>query len=225
MKTWLTQYYPNLAERAAQRFDAYYAFLSEYNAHTNLTAVSGRAETDNKHFIDSLLGAELVPPGAAVLDIGSGAGFPGVPVRIVRPDIKLTLLDSVKKKVDFLTRLLALLELDGCAAVHGRIEDFPLREGFDCVISRAVAPLRTLAEYALPFVRPGGVFIAYKGQTAPEELAAAGNALKILGGVHEQTVEKDLDAQTRRRLVVIKKRGHCPAKYPRAKNRPRLQPL
>ena len=168
-------------ERAAA-FNRYAEMLRERNEKINLTAITEPEEVKIKHFLDSCSAAELLPGGASVLDIGSGAGFPGLPLKIVRPDLTVTLLDSVNKKVAFMNDVVAELKLSGATAVHARIEDFPHKGEYDAVVSRAVAELTTLAEYALPFVKIGGAFIAYKSEKAESAKSAK---LLLLPGLRE----------------------------------------
>ncbi len=214
-----------LIEQYSEQFRTYCDLLLEWNAKFNLTAITDVEEIYVKHFRDSLLGESLVPENASVLDVGAGAGFPSLPIKIVRPDVKLTLLDSVSKKVTFLQAVIDSLKLENAAAVHARIEDLAKKASFDVVTSRAVAALPTLAEYCLPFVREGGVFIAYKSGDCDEELSRAENAIAILGGAKPELVRVQLDGQTERSIIVIKKIKATPAKYPRGKNLPRKTPL
>lgn len=211
-------------ERAAA-FNRYAEMLRERNEKINLTAITEPEEVKIKHFLDSCSAAELLPGGASVLDIGSGAGFPGLPLKIVRPDLTVTLLDSVNKKVAFMNDVVAELKLSGVTAVHARIEDFPHKGEYDAVVSRAVAELSTLAEYALPFVKIGGAFIAYKSEKAESEAEAAASAITLLGGRIREIREAFVAAGLTRKLIVIDKIAPTPPKYPRGKNLPRLKPL
>lgn len=211
-------------ERAAA-FNRYAELLRERNEKINLTAITEPEEVKVKHFLDSCSAAELLPGGASVLDIGSGAGFPGLPLKIVRPDLTVTLLDSVNKKVAFVSDVVAELKLSGVTAVHARIEDFPHKGEYDAVVSRAVAELSTLAEYALPFVKIGGAFIAYKSEKAESEAEAAASAITLLGGRIREIREAFVAAGLTRKLIIIDKIAPTPPKYPRGKNLPRLKPL
>lgn len=211
-------------ERAAA-FNRYAEMLRERNEKINLTAITEPEEVKVKHFLDSCSAAELLPGGASVLDIGSGAGFPGLPLKIVRPDLTVTLLDSVNKKVAFVSDVVAELKLNGVTAVHARIEDFPHKGEYDAVVSRAVAELSTLAEYALPFVKIGGAFIAYKSEKAESEAEAAASAITLLGGRIREIREAFVAAGLTRKLIIIDKIAPTPPKYPRGKNLPRLKPL
>lgn len=211
-------------ERAAA-FNRYAEMLRERNEKINLTAITEPEEVKVKHFLDSCSAAELLPGGASVLDIGSGAGFPGLPLKIVRPDLTVTLLDSVNKKVAFVSDVIAELKLSGVTAVHARIEDFPHKGEYDAVVSRAVAELSTLAEYALPFVKIGGAFIAYKSEKAESEAEAAASAITLLGGRIREIREAFVATGLTRKLIIIDKIAPTPPKYPRGKNLPRLKPL
>ena len=211
-------------ERAAA-FNRYAEMLRERNEKINLTAITEPEEVKVKHFLDSCSAAELLPGGASVLDIGSGAGFPGLPLKIVRPDLTVTLLDSVNKKVAFVSDVVAELKLSGVTAVHARIEDFPHKGEYDAVVSRAVAELSTLAEYALPFVKIGGAFIAYKSEKAESEAEAAVSAITLLGGRIREIREAFVATGLTRKLIIIDKIAPTPPKYPRGKNLPRLKPL
>lgn len=211
-------------ERAAA-FNRYAEMLRERNEKINLTAITEPEEVKVKHFLDSCSAAELLPGGASVLDIGSGAGFPGLPLKIVRPDLTVTLLDSVNKKVAFVSDVVAELKLSGVTAVHARIEDFPHKGEYDAVVSRAVAELSTLAEYALPFVKIGGAFIAYKSEKAESEAEAAASAITLLGGRIREIREAFVATGLTRKLIIIDKIAPTPPKYPRGKNLPRLKPL
>lgn len=212
-------------ERVKAAFDRYAEMLTERNEKVNLTAITDPEEIRVKHFIDSLAAVDIIPDGAKVLDIGSGAGFPGIPLKIVRDDLAVTLLDSVNKKVAFLCDVIADLGLKNITAVHARIEDFPYKAEFDIVVSRAVAELTTLAEYALPFVKVGGTFVAYKSEKAEAEAAAAENAINLLGGRIREIREVFVAPGITRKLIITDKIAPAPPKYPRGKNLPRLKPL
>ena len=158
------------------------------------------------------------------LDIGSGAGAPAIPLKISFPQLDITMVDSVRKKVDFLNEVVKELELKHIRAIHIRIEDIKERN-FDIVTARAVAPLNTLLEYSLPFLKIGGLLLAYKGKNVHEEITQAQNALNILGGTIESIIQENLDSETVRYLVVVKKVKPTSNSYPRGKNLPRTKPL
>lgn len=206
-------------------FEKYYRLLAEWNQKFNLTAITERDEVFVKHFADSLLGEEFVGENASVLDVGTGAGFPSLPIKIVRDDISLTLVDSLQKRINFLNCVLSELGIKKAEALHARAEDLSCRETFDCAVSRAVAPLSTLCEYCLPFVKTGGVFIAYKAENCEEEVASSLKAAEILGGGRAEIFKRRLDENTERSFVIIRKVRPTPAAYPRGKNLPRKSPL
>lgn len=214
------------------QFELYYKLLVEWNEKINLTAITDPQGVAVKHFADSLaffnyIGA--VPEGASVIDIGTGAGFPGVVLKIVRPDIKLTLLDSLNKRFLFLRELTAQLGLDatflqGRAEVYG--QDIDYREGYDFVVSRAVAQLNVLSEYCLPFARLSGRFVAFKGGSCEEEVQNAKHAIQVLGGKLQRvhTFELPMDGGSRS-LVEIEKVQPTSDQYPRNNGRIKSKPL
>ncbi len=223
----LESYLKNTGTGGGEKFSRFLDLLSEWNGKFNLTAITDREDAEIKHIIDSLLGAEFIR-GDSVLDIGAGAGFPSIPLAIAMPDKKFTLVDSLNKRVGFLNAAITELGLDNVTALHSRAEDLP-RTLYDTVTARAVAPMNVLAEYCLPFVRTGGVMLAYKGSTVAGELAEAQNAIRVLGGGQPQVYTKTLCATGRepvgRTFVVIEKLRPSPHAYPRGGNKPRLKPL
>lgn len=207
------------------KFKIFEQMLIENNKKFNLTSIDDPKEIKIKHFDDSLTIRKYISNKSKVLDIGSGAGFPGIPLRIVE-DFDLTLIDSVNKKVSFMNELIKVLDLENTKAIHTRAEDFAKdhREEFDIVISRAVSNLSTLSEYALPFLKIGGIFIAMKGPKAEEEIEKAQNALKILGGKVIKIDTIDLYGNTRKNILIKKIKANN-KKYPRGKNLARKNPL
>ena len=207
----------NLTHEMYAKYDKYAEFLVEYNKNVNLTAITDPAGILVKHFIDSVIALKYVdiPENSTLIDVGTGAGFPSVPIKIYRPDIKVTLLDSLNKRITFLECLCNLIGIDA-ECVHGRAEDIAkipeYREKFDFSCARAVANLSVLSEYCLPFVSIGGAFISLKG---PNESAVdSENAIKILGGsVSRETIYNV--GQEERKIIVIKKISQTPSKYPR----------
>ena len=203
--------------------------LLEKNQVMNLTAITDPDQVAALHFLDSLAvwqAGEL--EGASLIDVGTGAGFPGLPLRIAHPDLRVTLLDSLGKRVTFLEEVCAALGLSDVACVHGRAEEFAAgrRECFDAAVSRAVADLRILSELCLPLVRVGGRFIAMKSTDCEGELTAAGGAVRTLGGRVERLLDYDIPgAGVRHRLVIIRKERPTPAKYPRRFAQIKKQPL
>lgn len=218
-----------LYEEHGEVFSAFRRLLLEYNGRYNLTAITEEKEVSIKHFLDSLAGEPLFPASARVLEVGSGAGFPSVPLMLARPDLCFTLLESTGKKCDFLKVAAREFALS-CTVCHVRAEDAgkeaDFRERFDVCCARAVARLNTLLEYCLPFVREGGVFLAYKGSGAEEELAEAKHALSVLGGGEVKLYPYTLpDGMGERTIVAVKKIRRTPLKYPRGRGKERSDPL
>lgn len=207
-----------LSDEALARFRTYYAFLEERSQVMNLTAIHGEQDVAQLHFLDcaALLTAEPFA-GKSVIDVGSGAGFPGLPLKIAQEDIRLTLLDSQAKRVHFLAETCEKLGFAGVPCIHARAEEAPeLRGGFDIAVSRAVARLYLLCELCLPFVRRGGAFLAMKGPDCAEELEEAKRAIRTLGGTYERTIPYTIPGtDIVHSVVVIRKTGETPAKYPR----------
>lgn len=214
------------ANDALEKFERYYALLVDWNGRFNLTAITEKNDVFTKHFLDSISASPLIPQNASVLDIGAGAGFPSLPLKIVRDDVSVTCVDSVNKKVTFLGSVIDDLALKNARAIHSRAEDLP-KTGYDVVVSRAVAALNVLCEYCLPFVKIGGTLIAYKSEKTDEEIANAKNAISVLGGKVKEIrdVSAFVGGDATRKLIVIEKIAPTPPKYPRGKNLPRLKPL
>ena len=219
-----------LTAQQCDYFNTYGKFLLEYNEKVNLTAITDPGEIAIKHFADSLLPLALteIAPGASLIDVGTGAGFPGVPLKIVRPDIELTLLDSLAKRLKFLEELSTLLGQHN-AFVHARAEmagaDPALRGRFDCATSRAVAQLAVLCEYCLPLLKIGGKMLALKGPGCGAEIAASQNAIALLGGSVAAVREYALADSGQRTLIVIEKIKSTPKKYPRQRIKLSEKPL
>ena len=206
-------------------YEIYSDYLIEVNSHTNLTSITDPEEIKIKHFEDSLSVLPYIKEGNKALDIGAGAGFPGIPLRIEK-NFDLTLVDSVNKKVNFMNEVIDKLDLSNARAIHTRAEDFAKenRESFDVVVSRAVANMATLSELCLPFLKVGGIFIALKGPKADEELEAAQNAIKILGGQVKEIERFKIDDNDRVNIIV-EKIHPTKKKYPRGKNQAKKNPL
>jgi len=219
-----------LTDEACRHFETYSCLLLEWNQRVNLTAITQPPEVLEKHFLDSIIPLALhkIPRGAAVIDVGTGAGFPGVPIKIVRPDLRLTLLDSLGKRVRFLTELSQMLGQEN-EIMHARAEEAAhnpdLREAFCVATSRAVAALPALCELCLPFVRPGGVFIALKGPDADTEITAARSAVTILAGSTIEKMSYTLPSFGERTVCISEKISHTPTKYPRKPKQMTKAPL
>ena len=215
------------AGETGEKFAAFYAMLTKANAQFNLTRITGEEECRVKHFLDSLAGIDCFPPNADCCEVGSGAGFPSVPLLIARGDLTFTLIESSQKKCRFLETVIKELGLRA-SVVCARAEEAakgPLRERFDICCARAVARLNTLAEYCLPFIKKGGAFIAYKGNAA-EEMEEAKGALRILGGAIEEAAAFDLPQEAgRRTILVCRKIFPTPPQYPRGHGKERTSPL
>ena len=215
-----------------KKLEQYRDLLLEWNEHVNLTAITDPEEIRIKHFEDSLtcLKTDLFTSGVKVIDVGTGAGFPGLPLAMARPDISVTLLDSLKKRLSFLDEVIRQTDTKNAVTVHARAEDGgrdkKLREQFDIVVSRAVSRLSVLCEYTLPYLKVGGTLIAMKGPSAEEELAEAKNAISVLGG-GEATLQKTAleDESLSHCLVLIKKVRPTPTTYPRKAGTPTKNPL
>lgn len=220
-----------LSEKNEEKFSAYTRLLLEWNKKINLTSVTDEKEIIIKHYLDSLsLGSAVDLKGKTLIDVGAGAGFPGIPLKILREDLAVTLLDSLEKRVRFLNEVIGCLSLDGIEAIHGRAEDYGVkqeyREKYDYATARAVAELSVLCEYCLPFVKPGGLFIAMKGPSAETELQEAGKAISILGGRLEDVKKLVLPfSDYERTIILIRKCRHTPAGYPRKSGKPTKSPL
>jgi 16S rRNA (guanine527-N7)-methyltransferase len=216
---------PDLTARQLAQFETYYAMLADWNTRVNLTAITEPEDVAKKHFLDSLSAAPYLKPNASVADVGTGAGFPGVPLLILRPDLKVTLMDSLQKRLVFLDAVLKELKLSA-ELVHARAEDAgqnpKYREKFDVALTRAVSALPVLCELTLPLVKVGGISIAYKGDST-EELAASANALKLLHATAERVIiPADYGA---RELVILTKTDTTAKQYPRKAGTPAKNPL
>jgi len=210
-----------LSDEQMEQFQAYWELLVERNKQMNLTAITEQAEVETRHFLDSLALFQVADlKGKRLIDIGTGAGFPGVPLKIAEPSLELTLLDSLAKRVDFLTEVCEKLELESVRCLHARAEEWVaedgVRESYDYATSRAVARLDILAELALPYVKVGGAFLAMKTAHAEKEIEEARGAVEQLGGAMKEAYDYTLPGtEAAHRIVVIHKIAETPMQYPR----------
>jgi 16S rRNA (guanine527-N7)-methyltransferase len=226
MKEIFLSYGIALSQEEQDLFEKYYELLLFYNQKFNITAITEREEVILKHFVDSALGVDKVC-GQTLFDVGSGGGFPAIPVKIMKEDISLTLLEATGKKCEFLKAVISELDLKNVRVINDRAEllakNSDFREKFSICTARAVARLNSLCEYCMPFVEVGGTFVSYKGD-AEEEILEAKNAVKILGGEIIENYVYELDG-AKRTLVKIKKIKNTPEKYPRGNGKERKNPL
>ncbi|MGN1326647.1 MAG: 16S rRNA (guanine(527)-N(7))-methyltransferase RsmG [Clostridia bacterium] len=218
----------NIDEDIINKFYQYMKILLEWNEKINLTAITDEKEIIKKHFIDCLTILQLIEDNSRIIDVGTGAGFPGIPLAISRK-VEVTLLDSLNKRINFLNEVKNNLKLDNVFAIHGRAEELAqnnkYREMYDVAVSRAVAPMNILLEYLLPFVKVGGTCICMKGPKVLEELNNIENIANTLGGEYVKTINLKLDEEMERNIVVIRKISNTNKKYPRKPGIPTKQPL
>ena len=222
----------SLSEKQIGQFIRYYEMLVKWNERMNLTAITEYEDVMKKHFVDSLSIVKILDLGSVnkILDVGTGAGFPGVPLKIAFPDKEVVLLDSLNKRIRFLDHVIEELDLTDIHAIHGRAEDFArkenYREQFELCVSRAVANLSTLAEYCLPYVKIGGVFISYKSGNVDEEVSESEKAVEMLGGRIEEVIKFQLPGtDINRSFVKVKKVKGTSKKYPRKSGIPAKEPI
>ncbi|MBR3933752.1 MAG: 16S rRNA (guanine(527)-N(7))-methyltransferase RsmG [Clostridia bacterium] len=219
-------------EETANKFDTYYKLLIEWNEKINLTAITEEREAALKHFVDSVkaLDCGLFAENAKIIDVGTGAGFPGLPLKIYRDDLKVTLMDSLNKRINFLNEVISALNLTGIETIHARAEELARnkahREKYDICVSRAVANLASLTELCMPFVKVGGYFVSLKGPKAEEEVEAAKKAIELLGGEFVEIKNYAIDeTDLEHNLVIIKKIKPCEKRFPRNAPKPIKEPL
>lgn len=220
----------NLTNKQLNEFYTYMNLLIEWNKNINLTAITEPEEIIKKHFIDSLTISKNIKKDSSIIDVGTGAGFPGIPLKIVREDINVVLLDALNKRLNFLNEVIKENELKNIETVHFRAEEIgknkKYREKYDIATSRAVAQLNILAEYLLPLVKIGGKCICMKGSNVEEELKNSKKAITLLGGEIEKIEEFILpDSDIKRNVIIIKKVNSTPAKYPRKPGTPAKEPI
>jgi 16S rRNA (guanine527-N7)-methyltransferase len=229
LKNYLDAMKINTTEEQLDKFCLHQEMLASWNEKINLTAITEPGEVALKHFADCIYAACKIPEGASLIDVGSGAGFPGVPLKIMRPDISVLLLDSLNKRINFLNELISALGLEKIETMHTRAEDGAkkeLRESFDIATARAVANLTVLSEYCMPYVKVGGKFLAYKGSAGENEVLDAKNAIATLGGKLIGTEEYILPGtDIRHTLVSIEKIKPTPIIYPRSPGKISKNPL
>ncbi len=224
------EYNIDLNEKQIEQFNKYYEFLVSENQKYNLTAITEYDDVLIKHFLDSVLPYKEFKDNTKILDVGAGAGFPSVPLAILRPDIQFTLIDSVNKKVNFLIQLKTILNLSNINPIHTRCEDFAKlnREKYDYVVARAVAPMNVLCEYLIPFAKVNGQVFMYKGDNFEYEIKQCENVLKMFHVKHFDTLKYQIkynNETINRNIIILNKLNVTNPKYPRGGNKPRLNPL
>ncbi|MDD3397633.1 MAG: 16S rRNA (guanine(527)-N(7))-methyltransferase RsmG [Clostridia bacterium] len=224
LKEIFIKYNINTTDEIIDNFSIFFKELIEWNQKFNLTNITNEDEVIIKHFIDSVLPHNFIPQFSKILDIGAGAGFPSLPLKLIRDDLNIIMLDSLNKRVVFLNHIIENLKLTKITAIHSRVEDFNQRNQFDVVVARAVASLPTLIEYSLPFLKVGGILLAYKSNNAKIEIDASKNALNLVGGELNEVKYYNIE-NNNRCIIVIKKIKPTKTIYPRKKNLPKTNPL
>ena len=227
LKELFLKYNITLSDEQIDKFNQYYEYLISENEKYNLTAITEKNDVYLKHFIDSVLPYNYFKSNSLILDVGAGAGFPSIPLAILRPDLNFILIDSVNKKVNFLNQLISILNLSNVTAFHTRCEDFAKnnREKYDYVVARAVAPMNTLCEYLIPFAKVNGNIVMYKGDNYLDELKTSEKVLKMFHVKHLDTLKYTIEGEMTRNIIILQKLEKTNPKYPRGGNKPRLNPL
>jgi len=228
LKKIFEKYGIKLSTDQEKQFDKYFSMLVETNKVMNLTAITEENEVLIKHFLDSALPEKFIKQNATIVDVGSGAGFPSIPLKIVRPDLQIYMVDSLNKRITFLNDVINELQLKNTHAFHDRAEDFAAknREKFDISVARAVAPLNTLSEYLLPLVKIGGNAIIYKSAKLNEEIKEAHKAITVLGAKIDSIQRFFIEEEgLERNILILNKISQTQKKYPRNKNQPKLNPI
>lgn len=221
-----------LSDNQVEQFIRYKELLVEWNQKMNLTAITDDEGVIKKHFIDSIsiIKTGVIREGMSVIDVGTGAGFPGIVIKIIMPEVRVVLLDALNKRINFLNTVINELKLNGIEAVHGRAEDMArkpeFRERFDIATARAVANMTVLSEYCIPYVKQGGYFLALKGPMAEDELTASKNAIGTLGGKFIQIIDTEIPGdEMKHKIVVVEKVNTTSAKYPRKAGQIEKKPI
>lgn len=216
-----------LSREQVEEFYKYMELMVEWNKKMNLTAITEPNEVIEKHFIDCLTIMPYIKENSTIIDVGTGAGFPGIPLKIADSSLDITLLDSLNKRINFLNEVISKVNLENIVAIHGRAEEYvkEKREKYDIAVSRAVAELPTLLEYLLPYVKVGGKCICMKGPKAQEEIDKSKKALHILGGKIEKVENIKIKEEMERNIIIISKIAHTPSKYPRNAGKPSKDPI
>lgn len=220
----------SLTNKQIEQFETYYNLILEWNEKINLTSITEQRDVIIKHFLDSVLICDNFKDNSTLIDVGAGAGFPSIPLKIVRPDLQVTMVDGLNKRILFLNEVINKLNLSGITAIHERCEILAhkseFRECFDYCVARAVAELNVLTEYCLPFVKLFGYFIAYKSKNVNEEIVNSKKAVELLGGKITDIKSFNIDEiNAERNFVFTQKKFKTPVKYPRGQNKPRINPI
>jgi len=215
-RTWLEQLVMNPTEKQLIQFERYHDYLISKNQVMNLTTITEKEEVYLKHFVDSLHLVKVTSlENKSLLDVGSGAGFPSIPLKIMFPSLKVTIIDALQKRIKFLQELLVILEIKDVVLIHGRAEEFSSKQHFDIVTARAIAKLNVLSELCIPFVKIGGQFIAMKSTQFEDELDEARHAIRVLGAIDEKVIVYPISEEQSHVLLVFKKTKPSPFEYPR----------